>query len=105
MNSRKNRTCKKYRSCNHVPCGAIMKGCRPKYCTRGSMSWGNANQSLQKTCKISRRKTISNDQVYATELHKKMPYIWRFLGNKTRRKMIHLARKPIREINIPYMKH
>jgi len=54
---------------------------------------------------MSRRKTISNDQVYATELHKKMPYIWRFLGNKTRRKMIRLARKPIREINIPYMKH
>jgi hypothetical protein len=31
-----------------------------------------------------------------------MPYIWRFLDTKTRRKMVRLARKPVQEINVWY---
>ena len=31
-----------------------------------------------------------------------MPYIWRFLKPKTRKHMIELANKPIKEINIPF---
>ena len=30
----------------------------------------------------------------------KLPYIWRFLDNKTRKKMITLAKKPLNKINI-----
>ena len=54
---------------------------------------------------MSKRRKISSDQVDALELHNKMPYIWRFLDDKTRRKIVYLARKPIAEINIPYMHH
>jgi hypothetical protein len=70
------------------------------------MSWGRPTRgkTQKKKCRMSRRNTITTDQVDAAVMHKKMPYIWRFLGNKTRRKMIRLARKPVREINIPYMK-
>ena len=37
----------------------------------------------------------------AQTLHQKMPYIWRFLKPHTRRHMIELAKKPVKEINIP----
>ena len=124
--SRKNRsTCKIYQSCDHVPCNQMMNGCRPKYCSKGSMSWGTCNMAnwdpketggksyeyLRKTCnnqkksRMSKRRRISSDHVDALELHNKMPYIWRFLDDKTRRKMVYLARKPVSEINIPYMHH
>ena len=33
-------------------------------------------------------------------LHRKMPYIWRFLRPSTRRHMVDLALKPVAEINI-----
>jgi hypothetical protein len=32
-----------------------------------------------------------------------MPYIWRHLDRKTRRKMVKLARKPVKVLNIRYM--
>jgi hypothetical protein len=59
----------------------------------------------QKKCRMSKRRKVSKDQVDALELHNKMPYIWRFLDDKTRRKMVYLARKPVSEINITYMHH
>ena len=34
-----------------------------------------------------------------------MPYIWRFLTPQTRKKMILLAKKPIKEINIQKFKY
>lgn len=49
----------------------------------------------EKHCKISKKKTVSKDQVDS-----KMPYIWRFLDTKTRRKIVKLARKPVKEINV-----
>ena len=52
-----------------------------------------------KTKRMKKRKNPKNS-VPASVMHAKMPYIWRFLDNKTRRKMINLARKPIKEINI-----
>jgi hypothetical protein len=58
-----------------------------------------------KGCTISRKTRISTDQVDALELHRKMPYIWRHLDNKTRRKMVMLARKPVSEIDIKYMRY
>jgi len=124
----KNKTCKIYRSCEHVPCQSGMVGCRPKYCSRGSSSWASCNmanwnpsetggvsfehlrarckeQYPVRGCKMSRRRKISTDQVDALELHNKMPYIWRHLDNKTRRKMVRLARKPVSEININHMRY
>lgn len=126
--NKKNRTCKLYRSCEHVPCQSGMAGCRPKYCSRGSSSWASCNmanwkpsetggvsfehlrarckkQYPTKGCTISRKTRISTDQVDALELHRKMPYIWRHLDNKTRRKMVMLARKPVSEIDIKYMRY
>jgi len=55
-------------------------------------------------CRMSRSNKVSRDQVYVSELNHKLPYIWRHLGRKTRRKMVALARKPIAELDIPYMK-
>jgi hypothetical protein len=48
------------------------------------------------------RNRISKDQVPAEILHQKMPYIWRHLDRKTRRKMIRLARKPIEVLNVSH---
>lgn len=108
-------TCKKYPSCNQVPCGESMNGCEPSYCSKGSKNWALCNMAKWNTqykqfcvsnthCKMSRKKRKSKDQVLATELHQKMPYIWRHLGNKTRRKMVKLARKPVKELNISTMR-
>ena len=112
----KKRTCKIYKSCDHVPCNRKMEGCEPSYCIYGSKNWDLCNManwypSYQKycegeeNCKMSKRTKISKDQVYAKELHNKMPYIWRFLDNKTRKKMVRLARKPVSVLNIKYMKN
>ena len=111
------KTCKIYKSCANVPCNGYMNGCEPAYCTYGSKNWTHCNMAnwnpqkygkfckSESSCKMSSRKTVSKDQVYAKTLHQKMPYIWRHLDNKTRRKIVQLARKPLRVINIPYMKN
>ena len=112
----KKRTCKIYKSCQHVPCNQVMEGCEPAYCTHGSKNWAlcnmaNWNPKYQKycegeeNCKMRKRIKISKDQVYAKELHNKMPYIWRHLDNKTRRKMVRLARKPVSVLNIKYIQN
>lgn len=109
------RTCKVYKSCKNVPCGEMMNRCPPSYCSDGSKNWGLCNMGLENPiykkyckseakCRMSRSNKVSRDQVYVSELNHKLPYIWRHLGRKTRRKMVALARKPIAELNIPYMK-
>jgi len=102
--------------------------CRPEYCSNNkdgsSKSWGYCNmlhwkkminspnyEKFLKLCikelktkkNIPRKKTKHTLSVNAELLHHKMPYIWRFLKPKTRRKMIELAKEPIKKINIPFM--
>ena len=52
--------------------------------------------------KIKRKDYLKHKEIsiYTKILHKKMPYIWRFLNKNTCEKMIWLAKKPISEINI-----
>lgn len=117
MVNNKNKTCKIYKSCKHVPCGKMMNRCTPSYCSKGSKNWGLCNMSnwngnyrplkshcrSEKKCRMVKNK-ISNDQVSNEVMEAKLPYIWRHLGNKTRRKMVRLARLPIEKININKMK-
>lgn len=117
-NKTKKRQCRIYKSCEHVPCGEVMNRCKPSYCSKGSKNWASCNMANwpnqeyrnlsrycrdESHCKMSRIRRISTDQVDALELQNKMPYIWRFLDGKTRRKIVRLARKPVSEINIKYM--
>jgi hypothetical protein len=115
MPASRRKTCKIYKSCAHVPCRKVMNHCSPAYCSDGSKNWslcnmGQWNPRYRKYCKSesrcrkSRKNTISTDQVDAKELHRKMPYIWRHLDRKTRRKMVTLARKPVSELDIKYTK-
>lgn len=59
-----------------------------KYCKKEGLTSG---------CKLQKSNKISNDQVDAQVLEYKMPYIWRYLDNKTRGKIVQLARtiKPL----------
>jgi hypothetical protein len=104
--------CKKYKTCEEVPCGEMMNRCKPSYCINGSKNWGLCNMKnwghrhLQRycksetKCKMTNPKRVTKYQVDAEMLHNKMPYIWRFLDRKTRKKMIHLAQQPLYKINI-----
>ena len=94
-----------------------MNGCEPSYCARhGSKNWASCNMAAwnpkykrfcksQSHCKLSHRNKIDKDQVPVNTLHEKMPYIWRFLDRKTRKKIVMLAKKPVEEINIDHMKY
>ena len=118
-----NKTHKIWKKCQYVPCGGVMDKCRPHYCVskRGSSkNWGNCNMehivpkkfkhNFSRKCKKEKKarptkqkimkKTSTTFSVDADVMHKKMPYIWRHLDNKTRRNLIRLARKPLKEINI-----
>jgi hypothetical protein len=108
------RRCNIYKTCEEVPCGEMMNRCRPSYCISGSKNWGSCNMKnwgngyshleknckSEKNCRMKKPKSIVKYQVDVEELHNKMPYIWRFLDRKTRRKIISLAQKPLNEINI-----
>lgn len=99
--------------CSNMDCGSSDKKCRPEYCSNNkngaSKSWGYCNMShnpkwLQARCiNTHRKKTKKTISVDAELLHKKMPYIWRFLKPKTRRTMIELAKQPTHKINVPFM--
>ncbi len=111
----KNKKCVKYKKCKNVPCNEAMPGCPPSYCTPGSSrNWTLCNMSefggkyskFKKYCKnnnkcITKKTKKTKNTVLATELHKKMPYIWRFLKPNTRKLMIKIAKQPISKINIP----
>lgn len=115
--SKPRRTCKVYKSCDHVPCGETMNKCRPSYCVPGSSrNWTLCNMSNwngqksskyratcrdESRCKMSRRTRKTKNSVDAKTLHSKMPYIWRFLKPATRKHMIELANQPVSKINIP----
>jgi len=104
-----------YNKCENVPCGQAMNKCKPSYCVKGSSrnwttcnmaNWGGPHAlrgSCQDESKLRMNKTRkkTRNTVDALTLHHKMPYIWRFLKPHTRRHMIELANKPIKEINIP----
>ena len=102
----KNRTQKN--RCSKVPCGKCLKGCKPQYCSNKtnalSKNWCHCNISnkQRKKCKTNIKTKNRKDEIHvsANAMHHKMPYIWRFLDRKTRRKMIKLAQKPVNEINI-----
>jgi hypothetical protein len=86
-------SCKRYASCDEVPCDEVMTGCRPAYCyepTNRSLSknWGECNmrgkechkgERCQKAVPMSKKKrsTMRRRMVDAVVLHKKMPYIGR----------------------------
>ena len=108
--------CIVYKSCKHVPRGKTMNKCTPSYTfpessrnwTLCNMSnWGKYYKKYKKFCKSQQNCTmkktnITKNTVNAKVLHKKMPYIWRFLKPQTRKAMIKLANKPLSEINIPF---
>jgi hypothetical protein len=72
-------------------------------------NWGKKNKKYKKYCKkyekmkIKKTRKKPRYQVDALTLHKKMPYIWRFLKPEVRKQMIVLAKKPVSELNIPGM--
>lgn len=108
--------CTIYKSCDHVPCNSTMNKCTPSYCVPGSSrnwghcnmaNWGKGYEKYKSTCRDESKCTLkktkkTRNTVDALTLHNKMPYIWRFLKPKTRKHMIELANKPVKEINIPY---
>ena len=122
-----NKTCKIYKNCNKVPPGKSMNNCRPRYVsphfnqksTASANNWGfcnmknwNPKKSIkykyyqqycinQNNCSLV-KKSKNTNSVDALQLHNKMPYIWRFLKPKTRKHMIELANKPVKQINLPF---
>ncbi len=97
--------CKKYYA-NH---------CRPQYSyPLTSINWKRCNMKnwykpytkkyllYKKDCKTSKNKKAypPNISVGVKVLHKKFPYIWRFLNKKTQKKIIKLAQLPVNMINI-----
>ena len=97
--------CKKYYA-NH---------CRPQYSyPLESINWKRCNMKnwykpytkkyllYKKDCKTSKNKKAypPNISVGVKVVHKKFPYIWRFLNKKTQKKIIKLAQLPVNMINI-----
>tara|TARA_A100001015_G_scaffold295152_1_gene373832 strand:- start:152 stop:793 length:642 start_codon:yes stop_codon:yes gene_type:complete len=97
--------CKKYYA-NH---------CRPQYSyPLESINWKRCNMKnwykpyskkyllYKKDCKTSKNKKayLPNISVGVKVVHKKFPYIWRFLNKKTQKKIIKLAQLPVNMIDI-----
>ena len=97
--------CKKYYA-NH---------CRPQYSyPLTAINWKRCNMKnwytpyskkyllYKKDCKTSKNKKAypPNISVGVKVLHKKFPYIWRFLNKKTQKKIIKLAQLPVNMIDI-----
>ena len=120
--TQKKRTYKTWKKCNHVPCGSLKDNCEPEYCAQNksiSRNWGicnmdhitkGKNKNITRKCNYiksmrpKRNITMKGKPLKYSVNYKKMadklPYIWRFLDNKTRKKMITLAKKPLNKINI-----
>ena len=110
--------CKLWKHCKNVPCGSSMNGCLPSYCVPGqSRNWGHCNMSNwpepvyrqyihlckdESRCHLDKSSKVTQDTVDARVLHNKMPYIWRHLRPQTKKLMIKLANKPVKQINIPF---
>ena len=89
--------------------------CRPQYSyPLTSINWTRCNMKnwykpyskkyllYKKDCKTSKNKKAypPNISVGVKVLHKKFPYIWRFLNKKTQKKIIKLAQLPVNMIHI-----
>ena len=91
----------KNNQCNRVQCGDCVKGCESSYCaTTKQISKNWCSRKAMFSNRTRRLNKNKDNSVYSKTLHKKMPYIWRFLDNKTRKKMIRLAKQPIYQINV-----
>ena len=113
----KNKKVNCWKSCKHVPCGKMMNHCPPMYCYPGGSkswtkcnmkNWGKKYKHLSRycsndKCNKTKQTRVPKYQVLAKTLHKKMPYIWRFLKPQTRKQMILLAKKPTKKIDINHM--
>tara|TARA_X000000368_G_scaffold73013_1_gene53473 strand:+ start:23228 stop:23695 length:468 start_codon:yes stop_codon:yes gene_type:complete len=116
---------KTYKNCARVPANESMNECKPRYVSpffndksnASSNNWGLCNMKnwytktskkhkyYKQFCNNKKSKLIKSkktNSVDVIKLHNKMPYIWRFLKPKTRKHMIELAKKPIKQINIPF---
>ena len=119
MTANKTRKCTKYKHCKNVPCDSGMNKCRPSYCVPGSSrnwtlcnmanAWGGKYKKKyghlcrdESKCVLNKTRKVTKNTVDAKILHSKMPYIWRFLKPKTRKHMIELANKSVKDINIPF---
>jgi hypothetical protein len=72
-------------------------------------NWGGKYRELKKHCRSEKKcrmveNKISKDQVPMDMLESKLPFIWRHLDRKTRKKMVKLSRLPIEKIDIKEMK-
>ena len=88
--------------------------CRPRYSyPLESINWTKCNiknwykpnstqyNKYKVYCKSTKKRNYSkNISVGVKMMHKKMPYIWKFLNKQTQKKMIKLANLPIDLINI-----
>ena len=113
---RKNKTQKIWKNCKNVPCGEVMDNCKPEYCVDGvktSKNWGHCNMYYmnpknkyhKKKCMRERRRRSKKKRIMSKKkkvngveaeiLHIRMPYIWRKLDNKTRKKMIRIAKSKL----------
>lgn len=100
---------------NNKGCGIrYNSSCRPRYSyPLESINWTKCNMKnwykpnsrqynkYKVYCKSTKKRNYSkNISVGVKMMHKKMPYIWRFLNKQTQKKMIKLANLPIDLINI-----
>lgn len=110
-------SCTIYRSCKNVPCGKSMNRCNPKYCyskmNSSSKNWSKCNMKKwdpkykkycksESKCRISTTRKIIRNSVNVETLHKKMPYIWRYLKPRTKKHIINLSKMSINKIDIPF---
>lgn len=109
-----------YKSCKNVPCNKHMPHCKKtSYCEPGgSKNWTicnilkrtKQNVLFKKRCKThlcnkTKKGRKKVNEIDSEILHKKMPYIWRHLKRKTRKRLLSLAKKPIKKLNINFMKY
>ena len=109
--------CKIYKSCKYVPVGNSMNRCLPSYTyPNSSRNWSYCNMAnwgkrykkyksrckTEKNCKLIKTNKVTKNTIHALEMHKKMPYIWRFLKPQTKKLIIKLGNKSKKYINVPF---
>ena len=119
MVKNKTKKVKCYKSCKNVSCNKHMtrstkmsycEPCGSKNCTHCNLLKLKKNKKLfkkkctMKLCNKRKKGRKYINKVSARTLHKKMPYIWRHLTKKTRKRLLSLAKKPIKKLNIKKMK-
>lgn len=116
------KTLKSKRNCNKVPCGSCNPYCKPTYCynkhTVSTKNWCDCNmlnisnktrktnKNMKEKCKqekmnyIPQESKIKESVIPIKELNSKMPYIWRFLRQGTKKEILRLAQLDVDEIGI-----